>query len=170
MGIYFYLRNADTAINIFTPVKVDEASEEAGLDESLHGERAYEDAAGERISGGKFGTRRSQNPYVRPLMMGEKKWQPRARLFFHKSIRVAIVAIDAVFFLELLDVTADRAACAGWPRHRRMARRCAAKFLRGNCSGSCVCIRRDRIAMQRGAFRGARERQRARFRAAAHPC
>jgi ammonia channel protein AmtB len=31
------------AINIFTPVKVDEASEEAGLDESLHGERAYEE-------------------------------------------------------------------------------------------------------------------------------
>jgi Amt family ammonium transporter len=30
-------------INIFAPVKVDEASEEAGLDESLHGEHAYEE-------------------------------------------------------------------------------------------------------------------------------
>jgi Amt family ammonium transporter len=30
-------------INIFTPVKVDAAGEEAGLDESQHGERAYEE-------------------------------------------------------------------------------------------------------------------------------
>jgi ammonium transporter, Amt family len=30
-------------INIFTRVKVDEASEEAGLDKSLHGETAYEE-------------------------------------------------------------------------------------------------------------------------------
>jgi len=29
-------------INLFTPVRVDEATEEMGLDESLHGERAYE--------------------------------------------------------------------------------------------------------------------------------
>ena len=29
-------------INIFTPVKVTEMSEEIGLDESLHGEHAYE--------------------------------------------------------------------------------------------------------------------------------
>jgi Amt family ammonium transporter len=30
-------------INMFTPVKVDQASEELGLDEALHGERAYEE-------------------------------------------------------------------------------------------------------------------------------
>jgi hypothetical protein len=29
-------------IDVFTPVKVDEMSEEIGLDESLHGEHAYE--------------------------------------------------------------------------------------------------------------------------------
>ena len=40
------------AINIFTPVKVDEASEEAGLDESLHGERAYEDALAKESAAG----------------------------------------------------------------------------------------------------------------------
>jgi len=33
-------------INLFTTVKVDEASEEAGLDESLHGEHAYEEILG----------------------------------------------------------------------------------------------------------------------------
>ena len=32
-------------INLFTPVKVDEKSEEIGLDESIHGEHAYEDFA-----------------------------------------------------------------------------------------------------------------------------
>jgi Amt family ammonium transporter len=31
-------------INRITPVKVDEAAEALGLDESLHGERAYEGA------------------------------------------------------------------------------------------------------------------------------
>jgi Amt family ammonium transporter len=30
-------------INVFTPVKVEEMEEEIGLDESLHGEQAYED-------------------------------------------------------------------------------------------------------------------------------
>jgi ammonia channel protein AmtB len=30
------------AINLFTPVKVTEMSEELGLDESIHGEHAYE--------------------------------------------------------------------------------------------------------------------------------
>ena len=30
-------------INLITPVKVDEAMEEIGLDESLHGESAYDD-------------------------------------------------------------------------------------------------------------------------------
>ena len=29
-------------INVFTPVKVEEAAEEVGLDEILHGEQAYE--------------------------------------------------------------------------------------------------------------------------------
>jgi ammonia channel protein AmtB len=29
-------------INLITPVKVDEVSEETGLDEALHGERAYD--------------------------------------------------------------------------------------------------------------------------------
>jgi len=39
-------------INIFTRVKVDVASEEAGLDESLHGERAYEEIlAQDSVSG-----------------------------------------------------------------------------------------------------------------------
>jgi Amt family ammonium transporter len=33
-------------IDMFTAVKVDEMSEEIGLDESIHGERAYEEAAG----------------------------------------------------------------------------------------------------------------------------
>jgi Amt family ammonium transporter len=37
-------------INLFTPVKVDEASEEMGLDESLHGERAYEEGHAEGLS------------------------------------------------------------------------------------------------------------------------
>jgi ammonia channel protein AmtB len=39
-------------INIFTPVKVDEASEEAGLDESLHGEHAYEEMLAENRASG----------------------------------------------------------------------------------------------------------------------
>jgi Amt family ammonium transporter len=30
-------------INLITPVKVEDAMEEIGLDESLHGEKAYED-------------------------------------------------------------------------------------------------------------------------------
>jgi Amt family ammonium transporter len=30
-------------INMFTPVKVDEKSERIGLDEALHGERAYDE-------------------------------------------------------------------------------------------------------------------------------
>lgn len=34
-------------IDMFTTVKVDEMSEEIGLDESIHGERAYEDVAGQ---------------------------------------------------------------------------------------------------------------------------
>ena len=34
-------------IDVFTTVKVDGTSEEIGLDESIHGEHAYEEAAGQ---------------------------------------------------------------------------------------------------------------------------
>jgi Amt family ammonium transporter len=37
-------------IDLFTPVKVDEASEEMGLDESLHGERAYEEGRADDLT------------------------------------------------------------------------------------------------------------------------
>jgi ammonia channel protein AmtB len=36
-------------IDAFTPVKVSEASEEIGLDESLHGEHAYEQLTDEDV-------------------------------------------------------------------------------------------------------------------------
>jgi Amt family ammonium transporter len=36
-------------IDAFTPVKVSEMSEEIGLDESIHGEHAYEEAPGEDL-------------------------------------------------------------------------------------------------------------------------
>jgi len=39
-------------INIFTPVKVTEMSEEIGLDESLHGEHAYETLEVEELFNG----------------------------------------------------------------------------------------------------------------------
>ena len=39
-------------INMFTPVKVDQASEEIGLDEALHGERAYEESLSQNIASG----------------------------------------------------------------------------------------------------------------------
>ena len=39
-------------INLFTPVKVTEMSEEIGLDESLHGEHAYETLEVEELFNG----------------------------------------------------------------------------------------------------------------------
>ena len=39
-------------INVFTPVKVTEMSEEMGLDESLHGEHAYETLEVEELFNG----------------------------------------------------------------------------------------------------------------------
>ncbi len=39
-------------INVFTPVKVTEMSEEIGLDESLHGEHAYETLEVEELFNG----------------------------------------------------------------------------------------------------------------------
>ncbi len=47
LGIRFYLRHA-RIIDVFTTVKVDEMSEEIGLDESIHGEHAYEDVFQQR--------------------------------------------------------------------------------------------------------------------------
>jgi len=39
-------------INLFTPVKVSEMSEELGLDESIHGEHAYETLEVEELFNG----------------------------------------------------------------------------------------------------------------------